>query len=175
MKKQTKTARKRKPNKIIKALRQAINEARTDAAALDTCALGPAASSQAMGLAEMAHRIATGGEPNAKGSKVTPQERIAEALDSALRVARAQAELSGIKHGKAEVRQAMVEGVMSRITMNSLMSKRPVTIVLSFTEALAVRDVLAAAGHSDGVPRAVKQAWQMVPSDDDLHASLKAV
>jgi hypothetical protein len=145
-----------------------LNKLKADMAAQSTVA--PALPShRAMNLVESV--LAHAGSSK-KGDAGDRQRVIAaNILDAALRIDRAYAEANGISKGTAETERAIVEGIMARIGMNSLMKPNPRTIVLSFNEAKVLKKALDEAGYSDGIPRAARMAWQQV-TDDDLHRSL---
>lgn len=167
-KKQTKT---RKAVKVTAANLQAAQDARE--LNINVVSAPPMPSHRAMNLAAMALRLATGRAPTPKSEEAQAARtiQVADAIDSALRIDRANGESSGLQKAKEEHERLMVEGIMARIGMNSLMKPGPKTIVLSFIEAKVLKRALEAAGYTDGIPRAHQQAWQQV-TDEDMHASL---
>jgi hypothetical protein len=176
-KKQTKTARKRKPSRIpkdVQALAQAAERSRRDQGA-------PAVALPSHRAMMLANSVISRVGRVQKGSEAAQVQTvaIAEILDSALRMDRAVAEVEGHARGRAFTEREVVQGIMARIAMNSLTKPQPKTIVLSFNEAKMLHKLLKEAGYSDGIPRQTQEAWQLanqrpVANDDDMHASLKA-
>lgn len=143
---------------VIHRLRENIRDASTD----ENAPMLPTA--EAMGLAEMLLNHTTA--PKKRG-EVT-QIRVAEMLDSALRVRRVAAETGGIAKGLDEANnlknRQIVEGVMARIGIAEQNRNPPAVMQLAFHEALVLLDALRFHGY--GPQKAVQaQQWTVRRTD----------
>ena len=140
MTKKQKKTKSRKPNKIPKSLDKL-------AGVLDTSAVfhggeSPQPSPRAMGLAQMAMRLASD-KPKRGQMIISPLDSIASAIDSTLRFDRAMAEVEGdskgIEKAKKEASDAILNGIVARIQYQiENMVSRPETFTISAADALVV-------------------------------------